>query len=162
MGSMNDFSDEVVREIESRGVLPRPRWQFLVRRSVFWTLALLSVLLGAAAFAVADYVFFDNEGISAKVLLESPLEQVLQAIPVLWLVAFALFLASAFTSLRYTRTGYRHRTAGAVFGTIAVTICLGLLLNTFDFGQAVHSYLLSHTSFYNALIHSRDDAPSLP
>jgi glucan phosphoethanolaminetransferase (alkaline phosphatase superfamily) len=157
MDIMNDLSKQVVEEIEARGMTPRPRWHFLIRRSVFWTLAVVSVLVGAVAFSVADYVFFDNEGVSVAVLLESPLEGIIQTIPFVWLFAFGLFAASAYLSLRHTRSGYRYRTAGVVLTVLVVTVALSIVLNLFDFGQGVHYFLLNHTSFYDALIHSNDD-----
>ena len=136
---------------------PRPRWHFLVKRSVFWSLAIASVLIGAMAFSVADYVFFDNEGISTATLLESPLEGVVQSIPFVWLLAFGLFCIATYVGLRHTRTGYKYRTVEVVGTVLVLTIGLGLILNHFDFGQAVHYFLLNHTSFYDAVIHSRED-----
>ena len=154
---MDMLSKDVVNEIKARGVAPVPRWHFLLKRSVFWTLATASVFLGAVAFAVADFVFFDNEGVSAAVLLESPLEGFLKSIPIVWLIVFGLFIFSAYYGLRHTKRGYRFRTVGVVVGVILGTIILGLGLNMLDFGQAVHDYLLTNTIFYDALINSSDD-----
>ncbi len=154
---MNDFSDSVEKEIEARGMTPRPRWHFLLKRSVFWSLAVSSVLIGAVAFSVADYVFFDNEGLSSSALLDTPLEVIVQGVPFVWLFIFVLFCFVTYVGLRNTRSGYKYRTIGVVFGVLAATIGLGLILNLFDFGQAVHYYLLNNTSFYDALIHSSDD-----
>jgi hypothetical protein len=155
--TMNDFSDSVEKEIEARGMTPRPRWHFLLKRSVFWSLAVASVLIGSIAFSVADYVFFDNEGITPASLLESPLEGIIQSIPFIWLFVFGLFSIVTYIGLRHTRTGYRYRTVGIVVGVLVATIGLGLILNMYDFGQGVHNYLLSHTGFYDALIHSNED-----
>ncbi len=155
--SKNDFSQMVEDAIEKRGTTLRPRWHFLLKRSVFWFLAGASVLMGAASFSVADYVFVDNEGVGSATLLESPLEGIIQSLPILWVVLFALFAASTFLGFRNTRTGYQYRTIATVCGVIVLTICLGLVLNIFDFGQVVHYYLLHNTNFYDALIFSSDD-----
>jgi amino acid transporter len=157
MDTMYNFSEQVVREIEARNVTPVPRWHFLLRRSVFWTLAILSTIIGGIAYSVADYVFFDNEGVSVKTLLESPLEGIIQTIPFVWLSIFGLFAVSAYLSLRKTRSGYRYRTFVAILVVIITAVILGIILNSFDFGQAVHYFLLNHTSFYDAIIHSNDD-----
>ncbi|MDB4992233.1 MAG: hypothetical protein JWL75_478 [Parcubacteria group bacterium] len=157
MEKMDNFSEQVVAEIEARGVSPLPRWHFLFRRSVFWTCAILSVLSGAIAYSVADYVFFDNEGMGPTAILESPIEGILHTIPFVWLIVFGLFAASAYLNLRKTRTGYRYRAALAILAVIIITIGLGAVLNMFDFGQTIHYYLLHHTTFYDALIHSSDD-----
>ncbi|CAN5686138.1 hypothetical protein BH11PAT2_BH11PAT2_04040 [soil metagenome] len=154
---MNDFSSDIEKEIEARGMTPRPRWHFLLKRSVFWSLAVASILIGAAAFSVADYVFFDNEGISTATLLESPLEWIINSIPFIWVFVYGLFGVVTYIGLRHTRSGYKYRTAGIILGVLVVTIGLGLILNKFDFGQGIHYYLLNHTSFYDALIYSNDD-----
>lgn len=155
--TMNDFSDSVEKEIEAKGMVPRPRWHFLLKRSVFWSLAVASVVVGAIAFSVADYVFLDNEGLSPSALLDTPLEVIVQDVPFVWLFIFGLFCFATYVGLRNTRSGYKYRTAGIVLVVLVATIGLALILNLFDFGQAVHYYLLNHTSFYQALIHSNDD-----
>lgn len=154
---MNHFSETIEKEIEARGTAPRPRWHFLLKRSVFWSLAIASVLSGATAFSVADYVFFDNEGLSPSVLLDTPLEVIVQGVPFVWLLVFGLFCLVTYIGFRNTRTGYKYRTVVVVLSVLVATIGLGLILTFFDFGQGVHQYLLSHTSFYDALVHSSDD-----
>lgn len=158
---MNDISDSIEREIEARGMNPRPRWHFLLKRSIFWTLAVTSVMSGAVAFSVADYIFFDNEGISIATLLESPFEGVIHSVLFVWLLVLGLFCVTTYIGFRYTRTGYRYHTAGVVASVLAATIGLGLILNQFDFGQGVHYYLLNHTSLYGAFTHSSDDFNNL-
>lgn len=153
----NQLHQHIIKEIEKRGLVPRPRFHFLLKRSVFWSLAIISIIIGAVSFAVAIYVFFDNEGISTATLLETPLETILQSIPFLWLFVLGLFTTSAYLGLRNTKTGYRYKTVRAVLSVILVSICLGFVLNIFDFGQTVHTYLLNHTVFYDSLIHSRND-----
>jgi amino acid transporter len=155
---MNEqLPQNIIDEIEKRGLTPRPRWNFLLKRWVFWSLAVVSIFIGAIAVAVAVYVYLDNDGVGTAALLETPLEDILLSIPFIWLFVLALFTVSAYLGLRHTRTGYRYKTTKAVLGVIIVSICLGVLLSIFDFGQTVHHYLLDHTPFYDALIHSSDD-----
>jgi hypothetical protein len=154
---MNDFSELVVKEIEARGAAPKPRWHFLITRGALWFLATISIVIGGIAFAVADFVFFDNDGMSIAMLQKSSVYHIAQSIPFIWLFVFSLFATSAYVGFRYTRTGYRYMTVFVVLCIIGVSIILGILLNRLDFGQSIHYYLLKHTSFYDALIHSRDD-----
>lgn len=154
---MNDLSEIVEKEIEARGMSPRPRWHFLLKRSVLWSLAVSSILIGAVSYSVANYVFFDNEGLSPSVLLDTPLEVIVQNVPFIWLLLFGLFCVATYVGLRNTRSGYKYQTAGVVLAVLVATISLGQALNYFDFGQAVHRYLLNNTAFYDMLIHSSED-----
>jgi type IV secretory pathway VirB2 component (pilin) len=156
-GVNEQLPQNIIHEIEKRGLTPRSRFHFLLKRSVFWWLAAVSTLIGGIAVAVGLYVFFDNDGVGTTALLETPLEGILQSIPFVWLFILVLFTVSANLSIRHTKTGYRYKTAKAVVIVIILSICLGVVLNLLDFGQMAHKYLLNHTSFYDPLIHSRDD-----
>lgn len=156
---MIDFSEKVLTAIDERKAEPKPRWHFLVKRSVFWSLAVLSVFVGGIAVSVAIYVFFDNDGIaiSQNLALQEALLDVAQSIPYIWLAVLGLFTASAYLVFRKTRKGYRYATAQVVGIAIVASIVLGLVLDAFDFGQMVHKYLLSNTTIYDILIHSSED-----
>lgn len=157
MSTMNDFPGQVLSEIQARGVTPRSRAYFVIRYILLWLLAIASVVLGAIAFSVADYVYVDNEGIRPNELLSSPFGALFLKLPFIWLGMLTLFAVLAYVGFRNTKTGYRHQPLLTVIAVIAVTIALGLSLNLFDFGQAVHDYFLGHTTFYDALIRSNDD-----
>ena len=151
------LSESIIQKIEERNLAPTPRWHFLLTRSVFWILATLSVIVGGIAFGVADYVFFDNDGMSLSSLQRSSIQDIAQSIPYVWIVILGIFTVIAYSGFRKTRKGYRHATAVVVSASIIASILLGVTLNAFDFGQAVHKYLLSHTDFYDMLIHSSED-----
>jgi uncharacterized membrane protein len=157
MERLNSLSRDVIEAIKSREVIPIPRWQILLHRSVFWISAILSILIGALAFSVTDYVFFDNEGVGASALIESPLEGILQGAPLLWLIVSAVFMASAYISLRKTRSGYKIRPTFIIGSVLLSTIILGLFLDLFDFGHGVYYYLTHQTSVYEAFKQTSDD-----
>ncbi|MHB1086793.1 MAG: hypothetical protein ACYCZ0_03530 [Minisyncoccota bacterium] len=156
---MEDFSEHIVKEIAERGATPKPRWHFLLKRSVFWTLAVLSMAIGGIAVSVASYVFFDNDGLMAfqNSAPQEALRILARSIPYIWLFALGLFTASAYLGFRKTRKGYRYATATVVGAAIILSFMCGLLLDAFDFGQKVHKYLLSNTTVYDMLIHSSED-----
>ena len=150
MNTMRDPSEEIMTELASRDVRPRPRWHFLIRRSVFWSLAIASVLIGATALSIAFYIFFDREGLPLGLLLESPLEEVLEGAPLLWLLIFSLFVLSAYLGIRHTKNGYRYETLKVAVLLLGVTAALGLALSAVDFGSAMHYYLFTDMTFYQA------------
>lgn len=157
---MNDTtSEKIMEEIKKQGIEPRPRWQFLLKRWVFWTFAVLSVVIGGIAFSVATYVFSDNDGMGVfqHPALQDTLQDIAQSIPYIWLFVLGIFTASTYMGFRKTRKGYRYATVTVICTAIVLSIVLGLLLNAFDFGQSVHKYLLTHTNLYDGLIHSKED-----
>lgn len=139
--------------------MPKPRWHFLLKRVVFWTLAGLSVVIGGIAASVASYVFLDNDGLGTlgQPTLQDALRDFARSIPYVWLCVLGLFAASAFFWFRQTRKGYRYATAIVVGAVIGLSFGLGFILDMFDFGHTVHKYLLSNTTVYDLLIHSSED-----
>ncbi len=156
METMDDFSKDVMREIRDRGITPRPFWYFLVRRGVFWTLATLSVCVGAVALSVAAYVFFDTEGSSSEALIASPIRGILEGAPVAWLLLFILSVLSAYLTLKRAHAIYAYRTFVAVLALAGATLVLGAVFAAFDVGHAIHYYLAHDTTLYQAVRETRD------
>ncbi|OGC88892.1 hypothetical protein A2419_02595 [Candidatus Adlerbacteria bacterium RIFOXYC1_FULL_48_26] len=156
---MENFSEHIVKEIAERGATPKPRWHFLLKRSVFWTLAGLAIVTGGIAVSVAWYVFSDNDGLRTlgQPALQDTLRDFAQSIPYIWLFVLGLFTASAYLGFRRTRKGYRYATVVVVGAAIILSLVFGLILDRLDFGQTVHKYLLSNTTVYDKLIHSSED-----
>ena len=148
---MHDLSENIIKELEDRGAHPKPRWYFVLMRSLFWLLAIISTTVGAVAFSVAWYVFFDNDG------LHVTLQNMFRVIPYIWLVVLTLFVVAAYLGFRQTRKGYRYAGPLILALILAGSIGGGLLLDTIDGGQKVHTYLLRDTDFYDGLIYSSDD-----
>ncbi|MDR3571595.1 MAG: hypothetical protein P4L81_05395 [Candidatus Pacebacteria bacterium] len=144
MESNNTFPEEIVKEIEARGAVPKPRWQFLLGRGMVWFLAIASVAIGSVAFSIAEFVFFDNDGIAK--LEGSSIEDIAQSIPFIWLGFLIFFSIIAYYSFRRTRHGYRYATAWVVSVVIVLSIGLGVALNAIDFGQSVYQVLTGRAS----------------
>ncbi len=139
MNENDTFPQEVVKEIEARGAVPKPRWKFLLGRGTVWFLAITSIAIGGVAFAIAEFVFFDNDGITK--LQGSSIEDMAQSIPFVWLAFVIFFAVIAYYSFRRTRHGYRYATAWVITAVIVLSIGLGVALNAIDFGQTVYQFL---------------------
>ena len=106
---MAELDRKVVEEIERRRLAPRPAVYFLARRSVFWTLAALSVALGAVSVAVIIYRVNDVFSTGGRGFDEMPFDDIAEVLPGVWVASFVLFIASAVLAVSRTRRGYRHR-----------------------------------------------------
>jgi hypothetical protein len=158
----NELSDKIVEEIQSRKIAPRPRWRFLLKRWVLWSLAIGATVLGGIAIAVITFIFFDHDAQAHRYLEQSELEDILLTIPYVWLVTLAALIAVTKYAVRHTTFGYRYTTTRIVGAVLAGSIVLGLTLNTMDIGQRVHDYLAGHVPYYGALISTSKDAWSHP
>ncbi len=158
MNQDDTFPQEIVKELEARNALPIARWKFLFSRSMIWFLATASIVVGGLAFAIAEFVFFDNDGIAK--LQSSSIQDIAQSIPFAWLGITALFTVIAYYGLRHTRRGYKYATATLVLIVIVLSIGLGMLLNHFDFGQRTYEYLTHQVSTASAPLGVPQDGPN--
>ena len=81
---VTDLERRVLEEIDRRGIAPRPYAYFLAKRSVFWALAGLSVLLGAISVAVAIYGVWDLVAAGGKNFDEMPFDDLFETLPFVW------------------------------------------------------------------------------
>jgi heme/copper-type cytochrome/quinol oxidase subunit 2 len=155
-------SEQIIREIEKRKVVPIPRWHFILRRSVFWVLALISVITGAISMATAIYVFIDNDYVTDQVNIEKFFEQrplievIIQSIPYVWLVALGLFILAAYYGVRHTRKGYRYPMTRVIAGSLLLSLLLCGILNVFDIGKYIHRYLIENVRGYDRLVNTNE------
>jgi len=145
---MSDLGKKVLDAIASRGLEPKPYARFLARRSMFWALAVLSVLLGGISVAVALFVIEDFMSTGGRGFDEMPFDDIAQSLPVVWLVIFLLFMASAWFGFAHTRRGYRHRPAAIVVLAMLISIALGLVFHFLEAGKAVHELLSAQFPAY--------------
>lgn len=139
MDPNDTFPQDIVKELEARDATPIARWRFLFSRGMIWSLAVASIVIGGLAFAIAEFVFFDNDGIAK--LQSSSIQDIAQSIPFAWLAITAFFAVVAYYGLRHTRRGYKYATTTLVLVVVLLSIGLGILLNHFDFGQRTYQYL---------------------
>jgi hypothetical protein len=164
---MSPLDRKVLEEIEKRGLKPKPAAYFLARRSVFWLLAVLSVLLGGISVAVALFAVQDFEATGGRRFTDMPFDDVFTSLPVVWTVVVALLIASAVFSLRRTRRGYRWRIASVLAMVAGASALLGLAFHAADAGRLTHEFFAARLPGYAAYTYvpyaewSRPDEGSL-
>ncbi len=145
----SDFSQDILAKIEEQHLEPRPRWQFFVVRSLWWLMAIVTTTLGGIAFA--SVLFFLREQEWGWVIRQSGAFGVLRAIPLLWLLVFALFALLTVYDVRATRRGYRYQT-GVIVGVILLASgVLGGVVYASGFEAYSHDFLQARVATYRVL-----------
>src|SRR5690606_40503149 len=104
----NSLKDNVLERLEREGITPHSRYYWLSYEYAFWGAWVLSVVLGAVALAVLSFtsvyigysLFEATHGGFLTFLIDS--------LPYLWLLAFALLTLVAYFNLRNTKRGYKY------------------------------------------------------
>ena len=159
---MTDLEKKIMEQIEKRDLAPRPYAYFLAKRSVFWTLALLSIFLGAISVAVTIYSVRYSIVTGGATLDEIPFDDLFENLPFVWLAVLPLLIASAHFGVAHARRGYRLRTSGILAGALLARVILGGLLDVFDVGMRAHQFLNAHVPAYDRMVRSREDFWMVP
>ena len=145
---MTELENKVLEAIEQQGLVPRPYFVFFAKRSVFWSLTVLSIILGALSVAVLLFAISDYYATGWRTFDNLPLDDLILSIPAFWLVSMPLFMASAYYGLRHTRRGYRFRPAAIIGLCLAASIGLGVLFHFFETGRLVNDLLAANIASY--------------
>jgi hypothetical protein len=150
---MTELEQKVLDSIERQELQPKPGYVFIAKRTVFWLLAISSIILGGISVAVLLYgltSFMKNDW---RLLDEMPLEDIFFSIPVAWIVTMPLFIASAYFGFRHTRRGYRLKPLTTITLALAASLMLGVLLQWLSIGFQTHEFLVQNVSYYKRLTH---------
>ena len=146
--NMSELDKIVLDEINKRGIKPKPYVYFLAKRSVFWTLASMSICLGAISVAIALFAMQDFMRTGGRSYSDMPLDETLKNLPLLWVASFGLFVFSAYYGLRNTKRGYRFHPVRVITAASILTVGLGLILHVVDAGQALQNILSAQFPSY--------------
>ncbi|MDM8542522.1 hypothetical protein QUF90_15710 [Desulfococcaceae bacterium HSG9] len=148
---MTDLSKNILAQIKVDNVRPYSKWRFIFKRSVIWTLFLLSVLSGSFASAVTMFQLRYAEWDLYHHFSHSLTEFIFLVIPFFWLVFILGFTGFAYYYFRHTQQGYRYRTFWVVAGSIILSFTGGGLLCATTFPERLESLFQKNVSFYRNL-----------
>jgi len=159
---MTELERKVLEAIESRKLVPRPYFLFFAKRSVFWCLAVLSIVLSALSVALLLFAISDYYATGWRVFDNLPLDDVIVSIPIVWLLPMPFFMASAYYGVRHTRRRYRLRPAYIIGLCLAASIGLGVLFHFLQAGRMVNDFLAANFVSYREQANVPFDAWSRP
>ncbi|MHB8842308.1 MAG: hypothetical protein ACYC56_11095 [Candidatus Aquicultor sp.] len=154
--------EKVIEEIKKQGIEPRPRWQFLLKRWVLWSLAIFSTILGGIAIAIIIFTFIDHEASVRVYLKQSAVEDILSAIPYFWFATLVILTGVTKYAVRNTKFGYRYAMARIVAAVLIGSIFFGITFNTIGVGESVQDFLVETVPSYDVLTYTSKDAWSQP
>jgi hypothetical protein len=150
---MTDLEKKVMETIEKQNLAPKPYVYFLAKRSVFWALAIVSILLGAVSVATAIFAIQDTMQNGGRQFNDMPFDEVMQSLPAVWLLFFVLCCFSAYFGLRRTKRAYRYRPLSVAALIVLASLGLGWLLHVAEAGSLIHNGLAQRFPSYATYTH---------
>jgi hypothetical protein len=159
---MNDeLTNKIIERIETEQITPLPRWRFILLRELFWSFAILSIIIGSFAVGVMLFLFFDysNHGLPA---IPQDLNELLLLIPYIWLVVFVLFIIIGRESIRRTSKGYRYHFYVVILASVFLSFVFGSILDFAGVGKMTHEFFNNRVPVYNYATYDSMDAWNRP
>ena len=144
------MSDRILDTIEKQGITPKPKWHFLLREWVVWSVALLALVLGSIASALTIYIVNATRFVEQEIHF-SDLNTLFHLFPVLWLVLLGLGIFYTVYALHTTRRGYRWHSSWLVSAALLVSILVGWTAHAAGLGASIDRYLIAEVPLYKPL-----------
>ncbi|MBI4778904.1 hypothetical protein HY797_00435 [Candidatus Falkowbacteria bacterium] len=157
-----NFEEELLHKIEAEKIQPKPRWRFLLKDYVIWSMGILALFLGAISMSLIFYMSRYND---LEVYARSGgrfWEKLLLLIPTFWLICLAVFILAVVYNIKHTKKGYRYPLFLIVLGIISASVILGGIFYAVGFGEKIDDSFSRHAPFYDRLINPRIDFWSQP
>ncbi len=155
-----ELLNKIQKRIEADNIQPLPRWRFILLRTSFWLLAILSVIVGSFAVGTILFLFSDYSRHNLPPIPRD-ISEVLLMIPYLWIILFLFFIAVAQISIEHTKKGYQYKIHTVIVSSVLLSIIFGSILNYIGASRATHKSLHQYT-IYNSVIYDSRDAYSRP
>lgn len=142
--------NKVMSRIQSETICPRSRTFFKTRECAVWALWAVSVVIGALAVAVTLFVISHRQYGLFEATHENFLTFMIEALPYLWIVMFALMVGVAVYNLRHTKSGYRYPLWQIFGSSMVLSLAGGTVLHIFGMGYAVDHQLGQQMRMYSS------------
>lgn len=150
---MTKFSDSIVNKIKCDQIKPVPKWHFLLKSYTFWTLFILSMILGSLSFSVMVHIAQSGDLDLIDHLQGNWLVSAVMLLPVFWLVSLVFFAALAFLNWKCTKKGYCIKRRWIVLGSILLSMVLGAFFYLLGLGRQTDLLMTRALPFYDQYKH---------
>ena len=150
-----DISQKVLKTIEEKKIKPKPRWNFVAKNYVVWSLGILSVIIGSFATAVIIFMIKDNDWLIYQNLDCSLIKFIIFTLPYFWFIFFALFIIAAHFNIKHTKKGYRYKLPTVILTVVIISLILGFLFYNIGLGQAIDHAMQAKLPFYQKVMMHR-------
>ncbi|MDD2696992.1 MAG: hypothetical protein PHE52_02450 [Candidatus Pacebacteria bacterium] len=152
-----DISQKTLKTIEEKKITPEPRWHFLLKDYSLWFFFVFSVILGAMAVSAVLFMLTDSDWDVYEYLDRTLFEHVFVSMPYLWISILLFLLFIAYYNFEHTRRGYKYEIYKIIWGSVLISIVLGILLFFGGLGETIHGIFSRQVPFYNNIVYDKND-----
>jgi hypothetical protein len=159
---MDNISEKILEKIKEEKIVPKPRWQFLLKNYVIWTIFGASIIVGSLSLAVILHTTLENDWDIYRYLGKDPIIFIFISLPYFWIILLALILAADYYEYKHTKSGYRYRYYWIVLCSILVSFVLGLVFLHLGMGKEIDEIFARNIPYYSGTLKHKKEIWSHP
>ncbi len=157
-----DIASRVLAYIEKENVQPHSKWYFSLANDVFWALGILSVFIGSLCFSIVLFTYFNAELELYRINYDSIFTFLLEWVPLLWIISFALFMYVGYKNIQHTKHGYTYSFSLIVLSNLVLSIIGGSILYAYGFAGIVDREFERRVPLYRSVQGLKKDLAVMP
>jgi len=157
-----DNSDKLIGKIKEKDLKPLPRWQFLMKDSIMWTLFIFSTLFGALAFSIILYAIQQVDFNLFGHMTHSGYELLLSLVPLIWIIFLIVSIFLIIISIKNSRKGYKFSPLTILGLGTALSILLGTLFFITGGGKWLEHAFAQKITQYDSIEDRKIEVWSVP
>jgi len=151
-----NIENEILQKISDENLKPKPKWEFLLKNIYFWTLGIITVILGGLSVSATIFVFKNIRWEFYNMTHNNIFTFTIEFIPYLWILLLIIFLFFGHNLIRKTKHGYKYNILIIAGISILSSIILGFIFTTIGFGQIIDRDLGNRIPFHKGVeVHNK-------
>ena len=157
-----NFGEELLHKIKDEKLLPKPRWQFLLKDYVVWGVGALALFLGAISMSLIFYMSRYADPNLYNRAGSRLWEELFLIVPFFWIICLVFFVFIMFYNIKHTKKGYRYSLPVVLAFIVGLSVILGGVFYAIGFGERIDDELGRRAPFYDRVINPHVDFWSQP
>lgn len=142
-----NLKSKVFDLIERDKIKPKSKLYFVIKDKAFWSLFVLSVIIGSIAVSVMIFSFTNSESDIYEVTHDGLVDFVLEITPYMWFLLFATFAFVGYENIRHTDKGYKYSFGIVLLSSLVLNIAGGITLHELGLSKIIDQDISANNMF---------------
>lgn len=145
------LSASILQKIQDDSVIQKPKWNFVLKNTIFWVVFVLSIFLGGKSIGIiiesltsVDHEVLRNLGFNGPMILWLML-------PTVWVLSMLAFVGLAVWGAHHTSRGYKIPVVSLLLLNLIGSGILGVVSYTTHASQQVDEFLSHKVGMYKGV-----------
>lgn len=156
MNNRKDITDSIMEKIEKEAIHPKPRWEFLLKDYVVWSVGVAALFVGSIAVSTVLFALNNADWALSQRLSDSMFSHIIRFFPFLWILLLSVFMLLAVYQIQHTKHGYRYPLTWLVFFNVCASGTVGFGLYQFGIAHIIDTQTAQWLPMYQSIEQRRE------